>query len=1476
MFDPTMLLNGIAQIQLSATDQSGQTSTTVVDVLVTRNVKVGNFTLAFTDLNIPVAGIPIQVIRTYDSRIKASGDFGFGWSLSYNTIKTQVNGLLGNDWFMTSDGGFLPNYCVQFQGNEKVSVRLQDGTVYQFQPTATSATQCQQVQPPQTVDIAFVPIGATPASAKLSDSTGAGVGLFVSATGGGFPGPIQLIDINTGASYDPQAFILTLPNGQQLAVDRTAGLTSVTDTNNNTLTFTAGGIIATPSGKSVTFTRDGQNRITQINDPSGNTIKYAYDANGDLVTFTDQLNNVSTFSYDGAHDLLSFKDPNGNQPIRNIYDDSGRLIQVIDAFGHVTNVSHDVVASTDTVTDALGNTTTYFYDSSGDITQITDALGGITKSTFDSNGNKLSRTNALGQTSSFTYDSSNNRLTETDPLGHTTQYSFNPNNKPLTTADRLGHVTTNAYDTNGNLTNTADALGTITSNAFLSNGQLQSTTNAAGDSTSYTYDASGNLLTQTDATGVVTTYTYDANGNRLTKAVTRTTSGGPQTLTTQFQYDARNNLIKTTFPDSSTSQSTYNASGRRTSTTDGRGLLTTYQYDAEGRLALTSYPDGTQESASYDANGNMIAASDRSGRVTTYTYDSLNRLAKTTLPDGSFTTTVYDAVGEITSFTDANGNTTQYTYDAAGRRTSVTDPLSHTTTINYDALGQQVSRTDANGHITQYIYDVRGRRTKVTFADGNFETTTYDALGRVIARADANGKITQDAYDKLGRLTKVTDALGQVTSFAYDEVGERISQADANGHSTTYEYDQLGRRVQRKLPLGQTEAYSYDADGNLVSRTDFNGHTTTYAYDLANKLLSKTADSFFAVNHIGAAAVTYTYTPTGKRSSMTDASGVTTYTYDSRDHLISKNTPRGVLSYTYDAEGDVKTIQSSNPGGSNLTYSYDARNRLLTVTDANGSSSYSYDNVGNLASIIYPTSVTHTFAYDSRNRLTNLSVTKGVSLETYAYSLDAAGHRLGVTELSGRTVAYGYDSLYRLTNETVGADPSGVNGALSYTYDPVGNRTQLTSTLAPVPGGLWNYNANDQLTTDSYDSNGSTIGSGGSSYAYDFENHLVQGGAISIVYDGDGNRVSKTVSGVTTSYLIDTLNPTGYPQVVEELQAGAIVRTYTWGLQLISQSRAQVSPNPPVVSYYVFDGQGSVRALTSGTGAITDTYDYDAFGNLVNKTGTTPNNYLYTGEQYDPDLHFYYLRARYLNTSSGRFLTLDAYEGDPGAPSSLHKYLYTGDDPVGRRDPSGRQFADFVLGISIEISIFAAEVAPYAYLIAFIAGAIYIATGIVIAVDETITGNQANDFLYTLRDGAGDLFFMAYFVGDAAQSLAMVGPGARKPTSDDAPVKTIQVSRSRYPLSAQHIDDAQAAGHPSILTVDRSNAAQNRAASLQGYATAPGLDRDEYPPAVFAEGGEGASVQYVPPSDNRGAGASIGNQLRGVPDGAKVQVVTVP
>ena len=66
-----------------------------------------------------------------------------------------------------------------------------------------------------------------------------------------------------------------------------------------------------------------------------------------------------------------------------------------------------------------------------------------------------------------------------------------------------------------------------------------------------------------------------------------------------------------------------------------------------------------------------------------------------------------------------------------------------------------------------------------------------------------------------------------------------------------------------------------------------------------------------------------------------------------------------------------------------------------------------------------------------------------------------------------------------------------------------------------------------------------------------------------------------------------------------------------------------------------------MRFLIRFHGAITETYDYDAFGNLIFSTGSTPNNYLFAGEQFDPALGSYYNRTRYYDQRQGRFWTME-------------------------------------------------------------------------------------------------------------------------------------------------------------------------------------------------------------------------------------------
>ncbi|MEC1345784.1 NucA/NucB deoxyribonuclease domain-containing protein [Bacillus haynesii] len=92
----------------------------------------------------------------------------------------------------------------------------------------------------------------------------------------------------------------------------------------------------------------------------------------------------------------------------------------------------------------------------------------------------------------------------------------------------------------------------------------------------------------------------------------------------------------------------------------------------------------------------------------------------------------------------------------------------------------------------------------------------------------------------------------------------------------------------------------------------------------------------------------------------------------------------------------------------------------------------------------------------------------------------------------------------------------------------------------------------------------------------------------------------------------------------------------------------------------------------------------------------------------------------------------------------------------------------------------------------------------------------------------------------------------------------------RYPETGAHIRKAIKKGHSEICTIDRDGADERRKDSLKDVPSKSGYDRDEWPMAMCEEGGTGASVDYISPSDNRGAGSWVGNQVSDYPDGTKV------
>jgi len=1311
-FDPTLLLNGLYELRITATDTIGRTATTdPVTVIVDRNLKIGHFTISFNDLAIRVPGLPLQITRTYDSRAAAAGiqgDFGIGWTLDIKNVRLQKNRPLGRDWEQSVTGSpFDLSLVYHLNGGKKriVTITFPDGRVEKFQFVPNPVDQ--PLLPIDYPQWRFVPLGNTrgalaPATVDELD------GNFLISIGS-VPGPVNLYDLNYFFDHPlaeedelnryPTLFRYTTPEGYRYLIDELTGLQSVTDPNNNTLIVSTNGLtwtnsLAGTNSLSISFQRDHLGRITNIVDALGHGMSYGYASNGNLLTFTDRLGHTNGFAYTNAafpHHLTAIADANGVSPMSSEYDGAGRMVRNTDAYGNVIQYSHDIPNLTTSVIDRNGNSLTQEFDEDGNLVRAVDALGGETTCTYDEDGRRLSRTNPLGETEQYIYTATNGALVAVvNALGQTNTFTYDGNGQVTRATERDGTPLWTQYDSQNNVTRIVDAISNVTVYAYNSAGKAIYSRDALGNEVHSTYDPFGNLSRSTNELGSVAEFVYDGNNRITAQVMTRTVDGISQRLTNAWIYDALGRATIAIAPDGSRHETIYDESGRIAATIDELGRGVTNRYDLLGRLVQVIYADGTTEGYAYDAGDRKVATTNRLEQVTRYVFDALDRPIATILPDGTGPTNYYNAGSRLIVTTDGRGHSTWFGHDALGRVIVTTNALGQVSTFAYDARGNQITSTDALGRTTTNVFDLANRLVAVHFPDGSLSSTAYDILGRKISETDQATNTTRFGYDVLGRLTSVTNALGHVTRYEYNELGEQTAQFDAEGRVTRYAYDERGRRASRILPLGQADLATYDALGNMSSYRDFNGNVTTYQYDRLNRLTQKIPDS-----RLGELPVSYGYNLLGQRTNMVDTSGVTTYRYDDRSRLIEKTTPQGTLTYSYDNNGNVLSIRSSNTNGAAVTYEYDALNRLSAVSDAKlGRTAYTYDAVGNLRGYTYPNLVHIEHRYDILNRLTNISASKLLSpLASYTYALGPTGLRTSVADTSGRVVNYAYDLLYRLTSESVSGSPSA--GAATYTYDAVGNRLARNSSLPGILAANYGYNANDRLTSDLYDPNGNTRTATMRDPVtgvfqpvndqYDFENRLTDrnNGQIRVVYDGDGNRVRKTVTSttnvVTTSYLVDDLNPTGYPQVMEELTTvtanpllvtPTVTRVYVWGHSLISQDR--LSGTMWTESYYGYDGQNSVRYLIDANGLITDTYDYDAFGNLLNRTGNTPNNYLYQGEQYDEDLKLYYLRARYADSDRGRFWTMDSFEGFGSDPASLHKYTICHNNPINMRDSSGR------------------------------------------------------------------------------------------------------------------------------------------------------------------------------------------------------------
>ncbi len=1167
-FDPTMLPNGSYVLRLTADTAGGQESSVDQDVSVAGNLKLGDFKLQYTDLSIPVAGIPVSILRSYDSLDAASSaDFGYGWHLSLGDVQLKVSEP--DDAFAGS--GMYP----AFVEGTRVTLTRPGGVVegYTFEPQPEGFFGVVVDYHP-----AFVPDLGDQDSLTAPDATltklddGTFVNLDADLT------PYNPADPVFGGTY-------TLTSADRLVdvIDGNTGtLITSTDRHGNALTFSPEGITSN-RGVEVAFQRDFAGRITQVTDPRGNSIHYRYDGLGNLVATINRMGGQILYNYraDHPHFIDTVTDRAGDVVTRPTYDASGRVSAVADANGNVVPINYDLTNRVQSSVDpATGGTASVVLDALGRTGDQVDQLGNqtisvyhgaelyqtivrsahsttpdqVTTMGYDSRGRLTSTTDALGDVSRMTYDSSGNLVAMSDPLGATTTRTYDPTTGDLIAQQVSGMVPeTFRYDPQ--------------------NGDLLSQTQN-GETSTFEYDAFGQQTAHVSPAGARDTMAYDANGNKISDTSIWVDPADPKhriARTSVYAYDAEDRLSSTTDPNGQVTSQTYGALNRMVSQTDANGTATA-TYDPEGLQVQNQSPDGQISRTVFDADGRAAYVEDphAPGTSTTgahYLYDADGRVIRTEYVSGlqvglvvtggatrsvlvspgtvaSAQASGYNAQNQPTLTTDGAGQVTTDTYDVLGRQTSETTVLG-TTHTTYDAVGHAISTEDAEGRRTYTSYDLDGRPVATGDDDGGTTTSTYDDRGNLTSRTDAVGATTNYEYDALNQLVAVVGppvldpATNQMarprTKYTYDAYGNTTSIRDPLGHVTTSAYNPDGTLAAQTGPDGSRKTYSYDGDGNVASQTDANGTRTNFTYfddgTVHTKTLyakgSTTADS----------TVTYAEDAMGNRTDVARSDGLKTHTdYNDDGTIADVTSPAGTISYGYDPSNGrlVRTTTSQ----SEQTYSYNAQGLLSTVTvdrrDGQPlahpeTTHYTYNEAGDIVRVDHPDGTATVNGFDDAGHLSSAvdRAADGTEIRGYAYTDRPDGKIAEIKETAAGalvdTIDYIYDALGRLTHEALTATNSGDDYAADYAYDLAGNRVSEKTTGALGYGqNTTTYNDRDQPIQTT--SEGGRTEFSATTYAYDPDGNLLSadagnGNALTVDrYDLEGHLIGATVRTPSASY----------------------------------------------------------------------------------------------------------------------------------------------------------------------------------------------------------------------------------------------------------------------------------------------------------------------------------------------------------------------
>ena len=848
--------------------------------------------------------------------------------------------------------------------------------------------------------------------------------------------------------------------------------------------------------------------------------------------------------------------------------------------------------------------------------------------------------------------------------------------------DPSGRALTFTYDSGNKLTEVDDPLG----RSFLLS------YNTSGDLYQVVYPSA------VPASGLNPTATLAYNAHHC---VTTLTDARSQNWT--FTYSSNSALLTETNPLSQTT--TYGYTTGYTTVTDPRSYVVRHNYSG-GKLTSQVDQQSYTTYFAYDSDLNKTQVTDAAGKVWTFTYDSMGNQLTATDPLSHTTPTTYNALNEPLTVTTPGSRVTTYTYDVHGNALTVINPNSETTTIGYSGTyggyGLPTSATDALSHTTTFSYDLDGNKVSTTDPTSRVSYATFDALGRPLTQTTGTGTgalTSTTVYDGTGNVTSVTSPGSRTTTFTYDLSGKKLTQTNALSQTDTLVYDAAGRLYSHQDALGRTVYYGYDAGGNKTSFTDGNGNTTYYGYNGRGQLTSIAYPDYTSEN----------------------------YGYDARGSLATKTDGRYITATTsYDDAGRSTGVSYDDGITAGVTTSYDSDSRKTSMVDGTGTTSYSYDDAGRLTGRTSPQGGV-SYAYNAAGQKTSQTV----SSQTTSYTYDAAGRMLTAVSGSG-TTTYAYDTLGRLsttafpntTGETrtydsttgdlveIEAKNTSTNAVISsqtYTFDALGRKTTETNAGGSVRS--FSYDTAGQLTAEvrtgtnaysvgySYDAAGNrltkTLGGVTEYYDYDSANKLQSAGAKSYTYDDAGNTTSVTAGSDTTTlswdgaermtgitYPSSATNSFTYNGLGQRVGKTDSTGTLSYKLaddaidsNVLADGQATYQYGMGLVSevrggntrVYHADSLGTTRAMSGSSGSASASLETDAFGQTVSVGGTFTPFGFAGGHGYQSDPDSGLMKLGHRYYDA----SIGRFLSRDPIQDGDNWYVYCGNDPLNSVDPSG-------------------------------------------------------------------------------------------------------------------------------------------------------------------------------------------------------------